>query len=50
MYICLCTHHEGAGGKEILRHSFLTSALEGDKCSASRPGTFTLRGRAPGID
>jgi hypothetical protein len=35
-------------GVEIQHHAFLTSALDGDELSASRPGHFTLRERAPG--
>jgi hypothetical protein len=30
-------------------HTFLTSALDGSEWSASRPGRFTPRERAPGI-
>jgi len=37
------------GGVELyLLHSFLTSALDGGECSASRPGRFTPVERAPG--
>jgi hypothetical protein len=28
------------GGAEVQLHAFLTSALQGDECSASRPGSF----------
>jgi hypothetical protein len=34
-------------GVEIQLHAFLTSALDGGERSASRPGLFTPRGRAP---
>jgi hypothetical protein len=32
---------------EVCFHVFLTSALEGDDCSVSRPGSFTSGGRTP---
>jgi hypothetical protein len=35
-------------GLEVQFHAFLTSALDGGEWSASRPGRFTLRERAPG--
>jgi hypothetical protein len=35
-------------GVEIYLHAFLTSALDGGEWSASRPGRFTSRERAPG--
>jgi hypothetical protein len=34
------------GGVEYI-HAFLTSALDGGECSASRPARFTPRERAP---
>jgi hypothetical protein len=39
------SRHEGVLGERMYS---LTSALDGDKWSASRPGRFTLRERAPG--
>jgi hypothetical protein len=36
------------GVVEVYLHSFLTSALDGDERSASRPGRFTPQGKAPG--
>jgi hypothetical protein len=35
-------------GVEVYIHAFLTSALDGGEWSASRPGSFTPRERAPG--
>jgi hypothetical protein len=35
-------------GVEAKLHAFLTSALDGGEWSASRPGRFIPRGRAPG--
>jgi hypothetical protein len=35
-------------GVNIQIHTFLTSALVGGECSASRPGRFTSGERAPG--
>jgi hypothetical protein len=35
-------------GVEVYLHAFLNSALDGGEWSASRPGRFTLRERAPG--
>jgi hypothetical protein len=35
-------------GVEVWLHAFLTSALDGDERSASRPGRFTPTERAPG--
>jgi hypothetical protein len=35
-------------GVELWLHAFLTSALDGGEWSASRPGRFTTRERAPG--
>jgi len=38
------SHHEGVLGEwKYSSHVFLTSALDGGECSASRPGRFTLR-------
>jgi hypothetical protein len=34
---------------EVKRHALLTWALDGGEWSASRPGRFTPRERAPGI-
>jgi hypothetical protein len=39
---------EAYWGVEIYLHAFLTSALDGGEWSASRPGRFTRRERAPG--
>jgi hypothetical protein len=36
------------GGVDVEIHIFLTSALAGGECSASRPGRFTPGERAPG--
>jgi hypothetical protein len=36
------------GGVDVYTHVFLTSALVGGECSASRPGRFTSVKRAPG--
>jgi hypothetical protein len=36
------------GGMDVQIHIFLTSALAGGEWSASRPGRFTPRGKAPG--
>jgi hypothetical protein len=38
------------GGVDVQIHIFLTSALIGGEWSASRPGRFTPRKRAPGIN
>jgi hypothetical protein len=35
-------------GVEVQLHAFLTSELDGGEWSASRPGRFTPRERAPG--
>jgi hypothetical protein len=35
-------------GVDVLIHIFLTSALDGGECSASRPGRFTPGEKAPG--
>jgi hypothetical protein len=35
-------------GVEVQLHSFLTSALDGGEWSASRPGRFKPKERAPG--
>jgi hypothetical protein len=35
------------GGVDVWTHVFLTSALDGGECSASRPGIFTPVERAP---
>jgi hypothetical protein len=35
-------------GAEVSLHAFLTLALDGGEWSASRPGRFTRRERAPG--
>jgi hypothetical protein len=35
-------------GVKVYLHAFLTSALDGNEWSASHPGPFTLRERAPG--
>jgi hypothetical protein len=36
------------GGGDVYIHVFLTMALVGGECSASRPGHFTPEERAPG--
>jgi hypothetical protein len=36
------------GGVEVEIHAYLTSALDGGKWSASLPGRFTPKERAPG--
>jgi hypothetical protein len=36
------------GEVEVYLHAFLSSALDGGEWSASRPGRFTPRERAPG--
>jgi hypothetical protein len=36
------------GGVDLYLHAFLTSAVDGGEWSASRPGCFTPRERAPG--
>jgi hypothetical protein len=36
------------GGVDVYSHIFLTSALAGGEWSASRPGCFTPKERAPG--
>jgi hypothetical protein len=36
------------GGVDVQTHIFFTSALVGGELSASRPGRFTPRERAPG--
>jgi hypothetical protein len=41
--------HEDVLGVEVQLHAFLTSALQGGKWSASRPGRFTSREIAAGI-
>jgi hypothetical protein len=48
--LCLNKHHamKAYWGVEVERHAFLTSALEGGERSASRPGRFIRRERAPG--
>jgi hypothetical protein len=48
--LCLTKHHsmKTYWGVEVLLHAFLTSALDGGEWSASRPGRFTPRERAPG--
>jgi hypothetical protein len=38
----------GIGGLKVWLHVFLTSALDGGVWSASRPGSFTAREKAPG--
>jgi hypothetical protein len=35
-------------GMEVWHHAFLTSTLDGGEWSASRPGRFTRREKAPG--
>jgi hypothetical protein len=37
------------GGVDVEIHTFLNSALDGGKWSASRPGRFAPRERTPGI-
>jgi hypothetical protein len=37
------------GGVEVLLHAFLTSALDADELTASCPGHFTHKERAPTI-
>jgi len=49
LFLCLNWAPRRAGGVEVSLHAFLTSALDGDEWSASRPCRFTPRGRAPGI-
>jgi hypothetical protein len=48
--LCLTMHHEMKTywGVEVYLHAFLTSALDGGEWSASRPGRFTPKERAPG--
>jgi hypothetical protein len=48
---CALTEHniKAYYGVEVSLHAFLTSALDGGEWSASRPGRFTPRDRAPGI-
>jgi hypothetical protein len=50
VFLCLTKHHamKTYWGVEVYFHAFLTSALDGDKWSGSRPGRFTSRERAPG--
>jgi hypothetical protein len=35
------------GERKVTSYSFLTSALKGSECSASRPGRFLLPGKGP---
>jgi hypothetical protein len=48
--LCLTKHHavKTYVGMEVWLHPFLTSALDGDEWSASRPRHFTCGERAPG--
>jgi hypothetical protein len=48
--LCLTKHHtmKMHGGVEVQLHAFLTSAVDGDDWSASRPGRFTPGERIPG--
>jgi hypothetical protein len=48
--LCLTKHHAMKTylGVEVKLHAFLTSALDAGERSASRPGLFTLRVKAPG--
>jgi len=43
LFLCLTKHHavKAYGGMEVWLHVFLTSALDGDEWSASRPSRFT---------
>jgi hypothetical protein len=47
--LCLTKNHtmKTYWGVEVELHAFLTSALDGDEWSTSRPGRFTPRERAP---
>jgi hypothetical protein len=47
---CLAKYYgkKMSGEVELLLHAFLTSVLDGDEWSASRPGRFILEERAPG--
>jgi hypothetical protein len=47
--LCLTKHHamKTYWGVEVQLHAFLTSALDGGEWSASRPGRFTPREKAP---
>jgi hypothetical protein len=48
--LCLTKHHamKTYCGVEVQLHAFLISVLDGGEWSASRPGRFTARERAPG--
>jgi hypothetical protein len=48
--LCLTNNHamKTHWEVEVKLHAFLTSALDGGECSASRPGRFTTRERVPG--
>jgi hypothetical protein len=48
--VLLTKHHvmKAYWGVEVYLYSFLTSALDGGKWSASRPGRFTAREKASG--
>jgi hypothetical protein len=48
--LCLTKHHamKTYWGVEAYLHAFLTQALDGSEWSASSPGSFTPRERAPG--
>jgi hypothetical protein len=48
MSLCLTKHHAMKTYWEVEVYAFLTLALDGDEWSASRPGRFTPRERAPG--
>jgi hypothetical protein len=45
--LCLTKHHamKTYCGVEVQYHAFLTYALDGGVCSASRPGRFTPQGK-----
>jgi len=44
---CPCTCNKGIKGEWRHLHTFLTSALDGDEWSGSRPGHFIPRERVP---
>jgi hypothetical protein len=52
LFLCFnwAPRHEGVLEEWRYNHAFLTSALDGGKWSASRPGRFTHRERAPGTN
>jgi hypothetical protein len=52
VFLCLFNYHaiKTYGGVEVHLRVFSTSALDGGEWSASRPGRFTLKERAPRVD